>query len=198
MINEFRWLRPEDDINLDLSIGTEVETETEEVVETVVDTDTDLVADLDNNGEQKQKQPKQSKVYNVNNNSNTNSNISTSPYPCNNSISNKIHLFFGEAWKLPVDAIIIGQNETFKERTDGNESIFTLAGPEFEHAVIDLERTSTGTSAIVEGGTLGCKNVILSVGPKYDKKYINASISALHSAYRSAFNVSYTLRTHFV
>lgn len=141
MINEFRWLRPDDDIDLNLS------------------------GDLNSNGENK-------------------------PYPCNNSISAKIHLFYGEAWKLPVDAIVVGQNETFKERSDGNESIFTLAGPEFEHAVADVERTPTGTSVIVEAGTLGCKNVILSVGPKYDKKYLNASISALHSAYRSAFNVS--------
>lgn len=111
------------------------------------------------------------------------------PFACNGPINAKIYLYFGESWKLPVDAIVIGQNETFTERIDGNEAIFTLAGPTFDSALEDLERVLTGTADAVEAGNLGCNHVIVAVGPKYDKKFVNASVSALHSAYRSALSV---------
>ena len=43
-----------------------------------------------------------------------------SPFALNTLVSRKIYLYFGEAWKLPVDGIIVGQNETLTERIDGN------------------------------------------------------------------------------
>ncbi len=112
------------------------------------------------------------------------------PFRCDNPLGSKLFLYLGEAWKLPVDAIVVGQNETFSERIDGNEAIFTLAGPTFEEHVAEVERVMTGSAAIVDAGTLGCKYVILAVGPRYEKQYIDASVHALHGAVRAALSVS--------
>ena len=112
-----------------------------------------------------------------------------SPFALNSIVNRKIYLYFGEAWKLPVDGIIVGQNESVTERKDGNEAIFQIAGPVFDANISDIEKIPTGTAAIVEGGNLGCKNVIFAVGPKFDKLHVDASVSALHSSCRAALSV---------
>ena len=117
-----------------------------------------------------------------------------SPFALNTLVSRKIYLYFGEAWKLPVDGIIVGQNETLTERIDGNEAIFQLAGPIFDESCAEIERVTTGTAAIVDGGNLGCKNVIFAVGPKYDKHHLDAAVSALHTSCRAALSVSIFLK----
>ena len=112
------------------------------------------------------------------------------PFSLNSFVNDKIHVYYGEAWKLPVDAIVLGQNENLTERIDGNEAVFQIAGPVFDQNCIELENVNTGTAAIVEGGNLGCQHVIFAVGPKYDKNFLDASISALHTSMMQALTVS--------
>ena len=111
------------------------------------------------------------------------------PFALNGSINSKLYLYFGEAWKLPVDTLVLGQNESLTERIDGNEAVFDLAGPVFDAKCEEIEKVFTGSAEIVEGGNLGQSHVIFAVGPKFERSYLDASISALHTSVRSALSV---------
>ena len=107
-------------------------------------------------------------------------------FPISKSINKRIYLYLGEIYKLPCDAIVVGQVESLTDRHDGNDVIFTLAGIELEPELADLAPCSTGDSVISRGWQMPCEWIIHSVGPKYDERYLNASDHALFSAYKSA------------
>ena len=111
------------------------------------------------------------------------------PFAINGAINSKIYLYYGEGWKLPVDALVLGQNESLSERIDGNEAVFDIAGPIFDEKCAAIEKVFTGSAEIVEGGNLGQSHVIFAVGPKYERAYLEASISALHTSVRGALSV---------
>lgn len=124
-------------------------------------------------------------------------------------INKRIYLFMGEVWKLPVDAIVIGQNEELSDRSEC-DSIFALSGPECELEMSRLGSVQTGNCVACTGANL-CPYLICSVGPKYDEKYLTASEHALFSAYKStlllasqthdiktiAFSPIYLRRSHY-
>lgn len=100
------------------------------------------------------------------------------------SINNRIYLFQGDFYKIPFDAVIVGENEMVTDRVESGP-LFALAGPETENEVAGNLPIQTGSSVICYGGNL-CPFIILSVGPKYDEKYITASTHALYTAYKTA------------
>lgn len=112
-----------------------------------------------------------------------------SPFAAKTDVNRKMHVYQDNGWKIPSDALVIGQTEDFSERGDGNDAIYDLAGPALEEECTENEHCPTGYSSLTSGGNLGCAHVIHSVGPKYDNRFVNASISALHCAYRSALMV---------
>lgn len=105
-------------------------------------------------------------------------------------INSKIHLYAGAIWKLSANCYVLGQNENLSDRTEYNNPIIDLAGPDFEANILQHGNIITGSSAIFQGGNLSCDYVVYSVGPKYDPKYISASEYALFSSYKSALAYS--------
>ena len=85
---------------------------------------------------------------------------------------------------------MVGQIESLSAKSDGNEELFALGGPQLENSAIEAGPIPTGQSTIISGGSLPCDWVIFSVGPKYDKRYLSASDQALFSAYKSALTLA--------
>lgn len=108
------------------------------------------------------------------------------PLPYSPHLAEKIYLYLGPCFKVPADALVVGQNESLTDRTDENEALLTLAGPAVEEELIDYSPIQTGESVCTGGGSLPVNNIIHAVGPRYDEKYITASNHALFSAYKSA------------
>jgi len=111
-------------------------------------------------------------------------------FPIDESINKKMYLFCGECWKLPADAIVVGNYESLSYRGEENNPIFALAGPSFEKEVEEIESCLSGSSCIVSGGNTVFNNVIFSVGPKYDVNYDQTCDITLWSAYYSALNLA--------
>lgn len=101
-------------------------------------------------------------------------------------INSKIYLYHGDIYKIPCDAIVLGQNESLSDRLDANYMVFELAGIHLESELSLLSPIITGDSCITNGGLLPCNYIIHAVGPRYDPKYIIASDHALFSAYKSS------------
>jgi len=101
-------------------------------------------------------------------------------------INSKIFLYHGDIYKIPCDAIVLGQNESLSDRLDANFMVFELAGIHLESELSLLSPIITGDSCITSGGLLPCNYIIHAVGPRYDPKYIIASDHALFSAYKSS------------
>lgn len=101
-------------------------------------------------------------------------------------INSKIYLYHGDIYKIPCDAIVLGQNESLSDRQDANYMVFELAGIHLESELSLLSPIITGDSCITSGGLLPCNYIIHAVGPRYDPKYIIASDHALFSAYKSS------------
>lgn len=110
----------------------------------------------------------------------------TYKFPINRSINRKMYLYLGEIYKLPCDAIVVGQVESLTDKNDGNDVIFTLAGIELEPELVSMAPCTTGDSVVTRGWQMPCEWIIHAVGPKYDERYLNASEHALFSAYKSA------------
>lgn len=106
-------------------------------------------------------------------------------FPCRPDINKRIFLHCGDAYKIPCDCLAIGQNEQLNEKSDGNESIYLLAGPTIEEELLAVGRIQTGEAIITKSGNLPCDYVIHAVGPKFDKRYLTASDHALFSAYKT-------------
>ena len=104
----------------------------------------------------------------------------------NESINRRIYLYCGEIYKIPSDAIIVGQNEVLSYRADGIDNLIVLAGPAFEHEMNAVIPVETGTCVDIKGGSLPCDTCIFAVGPKYDKNYITAAEYALFNCYKSS------------
>jgi O-acetyl-ADP-ribose deacetylase (regulator of RNase III) len=107
-------------------------------------------------------------------------------FPINKFINKRIYLYLGEIYKLPCDAIVVGNVESLTDRSEGNEAIFTLAGIELEPALAVLAPCTTGDSCVTSGFQMPCEWIIHSVGPRYDPRFLNAAEHALFSAYKSA------------
>jgi hypothetical protein len=107
-------------------------------------------------------------------------------FPINKFINKRIYLYLGEIYKLPCDAIVVGNVESLTDRSEGNEAIFTLAGVELEPALAVLAPCTTGDSCVTSGFQMPCEWIIHSVGPRYDPRFLNAAEHALFSAYKSA------------
>jgi len=112
------------------------------------------------------------------------------PFALNGAINSKMYLYYGEGWKLPVDALVLGQNESLTERIDGNATVFDIAGPVFDDQCARIEKVFTGSAEIVEAGNMGQSHVIFAIGPRYDKNYVDASVSALHTSIRGALSLA--------
>jgi O-acetyl-ADP-ribose deacetylase (regulator of RNase III) len=101
-------------------------------------------------------------------------------------INKKIFLYLGNGYKVPGNAIVVGQNEQLTDRGEDIGAIFALGGPSFEEEVQLAAPIQTGDSCITKAGNLPYDYVIHSVAPRYDEKYLTASEHALFSAYKSS------------
>ena len=111
-------------------------------------------------------------------------------FPIDENINKKMYLFCGECYKLPADALVIGNYESLSYRGEENNPIFALAGPSFEREVEEIENCLSGSSVIVKGGTTVFNHIIFSIGPKYDINYDQTCDITLWSAYYSALNLA--------
>ena len=73
------------------------------------------------------------------------------PFKKKDSINRRVHLYFGDIYKLPSDVIILGQSEGLTYRKDGIESIMALAGPSFEEEMSNVAPVQTGSCVEVNG-----------------------------------------------
>eukprot|EP01040_Poterioochromonas_malhamensis_P005299 gene5299-5682_t len=101
-------------------------------------------------------------------------------------INQKIFLYMGPGYKIPCDALIVGQNEQLSDRNDDNNAIVVLGGPRLEEQLAAAAPIQTGESVITEGGSLPTNWVIHAVGPRYDERYLTAAEHSLFSAYKSS------------
>jgi O-acetyl-ADP-ribose deacetylase (regulator of RNase III) len=107
-------------------------------------------------------------------------------FPINKHINKRMYLYLGEIYKLPCDAIVVGQVENLRDKLDGNDVIFTLAGIELEPELAQLAPCTTGDCVVTKGWQMPCEWIIHAVGPKYDARYLEASDHALFSAYKKS------------
>ena len=55
-----------------------------------------------------------------------------SRFPINNTINHKIHLFYGDIYKIPADVYVVGQMESLNYRSEGIDALLVLGGPLLE------------------------------------------------------------------
>ena len=108
-----------------------------------------------------------------------------SRFPSKKRVTEKLHLWIGELWKVNTDCIVNTTSENFAERSGVSGPIFRNAGQDLASECSTLEGCRTGEAKLTAGYGLSCKAVIHTVGPKYNIKYKTAAENALHHCYVS-------------
>ena len=106
-----------------------------------------------------------------------------SRFPSKKRVTEKIHLWVGEIWRVNTDCIVNTTSENFAERGGVSADIFRVAGPQLAAECSTLEGCRTGEAKLTASYGLPCKAVIHTVGPKYNIKYKTAAENALHHCY---------------
>lgn len=115
---------------------------------------------------------------------------SVSPFPWRNDLNSKIVLWNGDITDLSVHAIVHATNEKMTEKTQLSERLFTKAGPKLQAELQNNIRVcKTGEAKISEGYDLLSRYVILTVGPRYNLKYVTAAEGALYCSYRNVLQL---------
>ena len=108
-----------------------------------------------------------------------------SPFPFDASINEKLVIVKGDVCSYPVDALVNPSNERLSDRSGATQRVYALAGPTFARESGRNTLDSLGSTVLVNGGQLPARNVIHTVGPRYQEKYITAAENALHKCYRN-------------
>eukprot|EP00128_Syssomonas_multiformis_P006161 Colp12_sorted_trinity150504_noHs@6373 len=112
-----------------------------------------------------------------------------SKFPTNHTCNSKITLWEGDITTLAADAIVHSTTESLISRSSESEKLLTLGGPELVDECQRMGGCRTGESKITSGYRLFAKNVIHTVGPRYNAKYRTAAESALFNCYRSSLQL---------
>eukprot|EP01112_Ceratiomyxa_fruticulosa_P011737 TRINITY_DN3210_c0_g2_i1.p1 TRINITY_DN3210_c0_g2~~TRINITY_DN3210_c0_g2_i1.p1 ORF type:complete len:534 (+),score=95.25 TRINITY_DN3210_c0_g2_i1:237-1838(+) len=111
------------------------------------------------------------------------------PFPVRHDLNAQISLIRGQIWKLEVDAIVNSSNETLTETSGVCGAIQAHAGPDLLPELERMEGCRTGEAKICPGFNLPSRNIIYTVGPRFNPKYLTAAENALHSSYRSSLQM---------
>lgn len=110
----------------------------------------------------------------------------TSPFPFDPVINDKIALWTGDISRLSVDAIVNSTNESLTERNPVSDRICARAGPALKEEIRqEVKECRTGEVRVTQGHNLPALYVIHTVGPKYNLKYQTAAENTLHFCYRN-------------
>ncbi|KAL6069513.1 Ganglioside-induced differentiation-associated protein 2 [Balamuthia mandrillaris] len=112
-----------------------------------------------------------------------------SRFPFSLPLNLKLSLWRGDLCSLRVGAIVHSTNETFTEQNPLNDRLFKIAGPNLIEVVSRLEGCRSGEAKITPAFDLPASNIIHTVGPRYNDKYVTAAENALHSCYRNCLQL---------
>lgn len=109
-----------------------------------------------------------------------------SPFPFDEELNKKLVLILEDICCLEVDAIVNPSNERITDMSGVSKKIFQAGGPRFVQKSQEHRLECLGATAFVPGFSLAAKNVIHTVGPRFQEKYVTAAESALHKCYRNS------------
>ena len=112
-------------------------------------------------------------------------------YAIDQEINSKMFLMNVEAWRLVIDAAVIGSNESLNDRTEDFQRVLRLGGREVVDSCSHEHRVRTGNAAILRSGQLPCDHLIVAIGPKFIEKYASAAENALSAAVRNALQLAF-------
>lgn len=128
-------------------------------------------------------------------------NFESSPFPVDPVINSRVALWFGDMLALTVDGLTQTTNETIDQLP---EHILTRTGPQYLGEIRQqLRSLRTGEARVVSSHhNLPCRDLVLTVTPRFSEKYRTAAETALFSCYKSVLevvnkNIS-NLKTRFV
>lgn len=117
--------------------------------------------------------------------------VVASPFPWSNELNKKIILWNGDILNLSVHVIVHCTNEKMNEKSSQTLRLFEKAGPKLEEEIRNsIIVCKTGEAKIALGYNLLCRQVILTVGPRYNVKYVTAAEGALYSSYRNVLQLA--------
>ncbi|XP_021957884.1 protein GDAP2 homolog [Folsomia candida] len=113
-----------------------------------------------------------------------NRNFDSSPFPIDPVINSRIALWFGDILSLTVDGLATTTNESLDEI---QESILFRTGSNYPQEIRnEIKSIRTGEARVVSGHpNLPCRNLLLTVTPRFSEKYKTAAETALYSCYSS-------------
>ncbi|ODM92602.1 Protein GDAP2 [Orchesella cincta] len=111
-------------------------------------------------------------------------NFESSPFPVDPVLNSRVSLWFGDILALSVDGLTQTTNETVDTLPD---HILTRSGPAYLSEIRhQLRSIRTGEARTVASHpNLPCRDLVLTVTPKYSEKHKTAAETALFSCYRS-------------
>jgi len=95
----------------------------------------------------------------------------------------------GELWRLDTDCVVNVTNESLTYHGDQSAKLFQHAGPQLAEECKALMGIRTGEAKVTEGYGLPTKNVVHTVGPRFNVKYKTAAENCLHSSYWQCLEV---------
>lgn len=116
-------------------------------------------------------------------------NFESSPFPVDPVINSRVAVWFGDILALTVDGLTQTTNETIDNLP---EHIVTRTGSQYLTEVRQQIRSiRTGEARTVSSHhNLPCRDLVLTVTPRFSEKYRTAAETALFSCYKSVLEVT--------
>lgn len=111
-------------------------------------------------------------------------------FPSNAQFNEMLYVWEGPIEQLAVDAIVNSTSEGFYDPDRVSQKIMEAAGDELMVEVRSIDEFHIGEAVITRGCQLPAKKIIHTIGPKYSKRYQNASENALHCCYRNSLRIA--------
>lgn len=112
-----------------------------------------------------------------------------SKFPYDRSLNDRIYLWQGRISSLEVDAVVCSTNEPLTDHSGVCGEIIAKAGSGLLAELESVKYCRTGEAKIISGHELPASYVILTVGPRFNRKYETAAENALHGCYRNCLRV---------
>jgi len=89
---------------------------------------------------------------------------------------------------LECDVIVVATNETFDAKNCIHEEILEKCGPEFTKTTHNLPRLRVTETRLlpIPSGTIGAKNIMMMIPPRFSQKYYSAAVNSLNKTYLNA------------
>lgn len=113
-----------------------------------------------------------------------------SPFAFREDINQKIVLWTGDITLLGIGAIVNPTSESFSDKNPISDAIHLAAGPELRLTLkTEVRNCRTGDAKITPGFKLAARQIIHTVGPRYNVKYKTAADSTLYGCYRGVMQL---------